>query len=86
MVGIHNDSVSVPLVWLVLAVTHQRLGQPEEAQQWLDKALRWRDAIVRRGDKAASAPPPGLLLSNWLECHVLLREAKTLLKSEVEQE
>jgi len=31
----------VPEDWVFLAMSHQRLGHPDEARQWLDKAKHW---------------------------------------------
>jgi tetratricopeptide (TPR) repeat protein len=62
------------LNWLWLALAQQRLGQAEEARRWLDRASAWldqyRDGMPARGDGAL-----GLDLHNWLEAHVLRREA-----------
>jgi WD40 repeat protein/tetratricopeptide (TPR) repeat protein/tRNA A-37 threonylcarbamoyl transferase component Bud32 len=41
----------LPSAWLLLALAHQRLKQPEEAKQWLDKARAWIDQA--RKQKAA---------------------------------
>jgi tetratricopeptide (TPR) repeat protein len=32
-----------PQVWLILALAHARLGHPEQARQWYEKAVRWLD-------------------------------------------
>jgi tetratricopeptide (TPR) repeat protein len=67
------------LNWLWLALAHQRLGKTEEARHWLGKAQAWLD-------KYGDGMPPraeqdlGLHLHNWLEAHVLRREAEALLK------
>jgi tetratricopeptide (TPR) repeat protein/serine/threonine protein kinase len=64
--------------WLWLALANQRLGRAEEARRWLDKAQAWLDRY------GAGMPPRadeelGLHLHNWLEAHVLRREAEALL-------
>jgi tetratricopeptide (TPR) repeat protein len=66
------------LNWLWLALAHQRLGRAEEARRWLDKAKGWLDQY---GDRMPSRAEDelGLHLHNWLEAHVLGREAKALL-------
>jgi hypothetical protein len=66
------------LNWLWLALANQRLGKAEEAQRWLVKAQGWLD---RYGDgmPARADEELGLHLHNWLEAHVLRREAEALL-------
>ena len=68
------------LNWLVLAMTHQRLGHAEKARQWLNKAAQWRDKAPRGTDKSVVVSPANLHLSDWLEFNVLYREAHALLK------
>jgi tetratricopeptide (TPR) repeat protein len=65
-------------LWLALA--HQRLGKAEEARRWLGGAQTWLDQY---GDwtPARSEAEVGLHLHNWLEAHVLRREAEALLQS-----
>ncbi len=65
-------------LWLVLA--HQRLGKAEEARRWLGKAQTWLDQY---GDRmpALAEELVGLHLHNWLEAHVLRREAEAVLAS-----
>ena len=67
------------LNWLRLALAQQRLGKSEEARRWLGKASAWldqyRDGMPARADEAL-----GLHLHNWLEAHVLRREAEALLR------
>jgi len=67
------------LNWLWLALAHQRLGKSEEARRWLGKAQAWldryRDGMPDRADQEF-----GLHLHNWLEAHVLRREAETLIQ------
>jgi tetratricopeptide (TPR) repeat protein len=66
------------LNWLWLAMAHHRLDNPEEARQWLDKAQVWLD---RFGDGMPDRAEEllGLHLHNWLEAHILRREAEALL-------
>jgi serine/threonine protein kinase len=66
------------VAWLWLALTEQRLGHKQEAQQWLKQATEWLDSLP-------DAPPLheeklGLHLHNWLEAHVLRIEAEALLR------
>jgi tetratricopeptide (TPR) repeat protein len=66
------------LNWLWLALTHQRLGETQEARRWLDRAVRWLDRFAT-GMPARAEQGLGLHLHNWLEAHVLRREAEALL-------
>jgi tetratricopeptide (TPR) repeat protein len=67
------------LNWLWLALAHQRLGETREARKWLDRAARWLDQFANGLPTHAET---GLRLHphNWLEAHILRREAETLLK------
>jgi serine/threonine protein kinase/Flp pilus assembly protein TadD len=66
------------LNWLWLALAQQRLDKAEEARRWLGKAQAWFDQY---GDRMSGRAEEelGLHLHNWLEAHVLRREAETLL-------
>jgi tetratricopeptide (TPR) repeat protein len=68
------------LNWLWLALANQRLGKTEEACRWLGKAQAWLDQF---GDGVPSRAEEdlGLHLHNWLEAHVLRREAEALLNA-----
>jgi tetratricopeptide (TPR) repeat protein len=68
------------LNWLWLALAHQRLGKPEEARRWLRKAQVWLD-LFKEGMPARAEEELGLHLHNWLEAHVLRREAEELIRS-----
>jgi tetratricopeptide (TPR) repeat protein len=63
-------------LWLALAC--QRLGRMEEARKWRDSAAAWLDALG--GEMPSEARAPGLHLHNWLEAHVLRKEADALLR------
>jgi hypothetical protein len=67
------------LNWLWLALAHQRLGKAEEARHWLGKAQAWLDKYGD-GMPACAEAEVGLHLHNWLEAHVLRREAETLIQ------
>jgi tetratricopeptide (TPR) repeat protein len=67
------------LNWLWLALANQRLGKPEEARRWLDKATAWLDQY-RDGMPARADEEVGLDMHNWLEANVLRREAEALLR------
>jgi tetratricopeptide (TPR) repeat protein len=64
--------------WLWLALAHQRLGKAEEARRWLGKAQAWLDQYGD-GMPARADEELGLHFHNWLEAHVLRREAEALL-------
>jgi hypothetical protein len=70
------------LNWLWLALAHQKLGKIDEARRWLDRASSWLD---EQGDRMPielplrGPPYMGLHLHNWLEAHVLRREAEALI-------
>jgi tetratricopeptide (TPR) repeat protein len=66
------------LNWLWLALANQRLGKSREARRWLKKARTWLDRF-KEGMPARADAEFGLDLHNWLEAHVLRREAKALL-------
>jgi tetratricopeptide (TPR) repeat protein len=66
------------LNWLWLAIANQRLGKAEEARRWLVKAQGWLDPYGD-GMPARADEELGLHLHNWLEAHVLRREAEALL-------
>jgi hypothetical protein len=68
------------LNWLWLALANQRLGKAEEARRWLDKAQAWLDHYDD-GMPARADEELGLHLHNWLEAHVLRREAEALIPS-----
>jgi tetratricopeptide (TPR) repeat protein len=69
------------LNWLWLALAQQRLGKFEEARRWRDKATAWLDQY-RDGLPARAEEELGLHLHNWLEAHVLRREAEALILPE----
>jgi tetratricopeptide (TPR) repeat protein len=64
--------------WLWLALAHQRLGEAKEARHWMAKAQAWLDQYGD-GLPARADEELGLHLHNWLEAHVLRREAEALL-------
>jgi serine/threonine-protein kinase len=63
------------LNWLWLALTYQGLGKNREAKSSLEKATRWLDRF-REGMPARAELELNLHLHNWLEAHVLRREAE----------
>jgi tetratricopeptide (TPR) repeat protein len=66
--------------WLWLALTQQRLGKSEEARRLLVKAQAWLDQYANGMPDRADAEL-GLHLHNWLEAHVLRREAEAQIPS-----
>ncbi len=68
------------LNWLWLALANQRLGKADEARRWLEKAQAWLDQYGD-GMPARADQQFGLHLHNWLEGHVLRREAEALIPS-----
>ena len=66
------------LNWLWLAIANQKLGKAEEARRWLDKAVGWLDQQGNR--MPLDTPATGLHRHNWLEAHVLRKEAEALLR------
>jgi tetratricopeptide (TPR) repeat protein len=66
------------LNWLWLALVNQRLGRLEEAHRWLARATAWLDRY-EGGMPSRAEEKLGLHLHNWLEAHVLRREAEALL-------
>ncbi|MBV8456358.1 MAG: tetratricopeptide repeat protein, partial [Acetobacteraceae bacterium] len=67
------------LNWLWLALAQQRLGNPEQARRWLDKVTAWLD-LYRDGLPDRAEAEVGLHLHNWLEAHVLRREAEATVR------
>lgn len=66
------------LNWLWLALAYQKLGNTGEAHAWLNKADAWFESV---GSVRPTSPErlSGLHLHNWLEAHILRREAESLL-------
>jgi tetratricopeptide (TPR) repeat protein len=81
--SLREDSKSggAALNWLWLALAKRRLGEAEEARRWLNKAQAWLDQYPD-GLPARAEEELGLHLHNWLEAHVLRREAEALIPSE----
>jgi serine/threonine-protein kinase len=67
------------LNWLWLALAQQRLGRAEEARRWLGKATAWLDRHAD-GMPNRAEEELGLHLHNWLEAHVLRREAEAMIR------
>jgi tetratricopeptide (TPR) repeat protein len=67
------------LNWLWLALANQRLSKTEEARRWLDKAQAWLDQFGD-GMPAGAEQTFELHFHNWLEAHILRREAEALIQ------
>jgi tetratricopeptide (TPR) repeat protein len=67
-----------PVVWPVLALAHSRLGNKDEARQWLDRAEAWLEEVL---DEALARPgvKSPLPWMDWAEFQVLRREARQAL-------
>ena len=66
------------LNWLWLALAQQRLGKSEEARKWLNTVGTWLEQFPQ-GKPVGEEQTLGLDLHNWLEAHVLRKEAESLL-------
>jgi tetratricopeptide (TPR) repeat protein len=66
------------LCWLWLALAEHRLGHADEAARWLAKAAAWLDKH-RDGRPLQAEGDVALHLHDWLEAHVLRREAEGLI-------
>jgi serine/threonine-protein kinase len=67
------------LNWLWLALSHHRLGNVQESRRWLEKSQKWLDQYPD-GMPPRAEKEFGLHLHNWLEAHVLRREAESLIR------
>jgi eukaryotic-like serine/threonine-protein kinase len=70
------------LNWLWLALAEHRLGNADESRRWLNQAQAWLDQY-RDGMPARADEEVGLHLHNWLEAHVLCREAEALIQLDI---
>jgi Flp pilus assembly protein TadD len=77
-----KDGAAV-LNWLWLAMAYHQLGEKDQARCWLDKAEKWLDSLG--SEMPANANALKLHRHNWLEAHILRREAKMLLSSPPEK-
>jgi tetratricopeptide (TPR) repeat protein len=69
---------SLPYEWLLLGMTHRRLGHADEARQYLDQAVQWTE---RAQAEKLTDPRGGIRLAwNWrLTLQLLRREAEALM-------
>jgi serine/threonine-protein kinase len=68
------------LNWLWLALANHRLGRTEEAHRWRLKAQAFLE-LYRDGPPVRAEVEIELHFHNWLEAHVLRREAEALIAS-----
>jgi WD40 repeat protein len=71
-----------PLAWLFLAMAHARLGQTDQARQWLTRLEKRRaeqEAGLPRG--ALAVIPTEVDWKHWLEVEILHNEAIRVLKA-----
>jgi hypothetical protein len=68
------------LNWLVLAMDEHRLGRPDEARRWLERADRWVEVALRgRPGGADRGIPQGWHWRDGILLHLLLNEARALI-------
>ena len=69
------------LDWLVLAMAHQRLGRPDEARRWRERAESWVAARLRgRPGGDDRAVPENWHWRDGMLLHLLLREDSALVR------
>jgi tetratricopeptide (TPR) repeat protein len=71
------------LSWLWLAMVQHKLGQADDARQSLNKADEW---FAKNGKEMPAAAPgmAPLTSQDWLEAHIIHREATALIKQSKE--
>ncbi len=70
------------LNWLWLALARDRLGNAEEARSWYERASGWLDQFPD-GIPSGAEREFGLHLHNWLEAHILRREAEAAIANRI---
>jgi hypothetical protein len=63
--------------WLWLALAYHDFGEEKEAQRWFRKGAGWLDQVG--SERPVRSDQLGLHRHNWLEAHILRREAESLL-------
>jgi hypothetical protein len=61
---------------LLLAMAYHRLGQATDARHWMKKA---RQVMATRFPQIGNGRVTNLPWNEWLQCHILRREAEALL-------
>jgi WD40 repeat protein/serine/threonine protein kinase/Flp pilus assembly protein TadD len=72
-----------PTTWLLLAIAHHHLGQPEEARQWLGKAVQWVEESMQQAPERRAIPTFSWHRVGWAErqtFQLLRREAEELIQ------
>jgi len=72
----HGDG-GIPQDWVFLAMAHHRLGQRDEASQWLAKTRRWLDEAIQ--DESGRTDVKSLRVWERAEMELLLHEAEQVL-------
>ncbi len=70
-----NSKSSPAYTWYFLAMAHHANGQSEEADKWLDKAVKWTDEVFREHEEGASRLP----WNRRLTLELLCEEAKAMI-------
>jgi WD40 repeat protein len=72
------------LNWLVLAMTQERLGRPEEARRWLEQSDRWiASRLAGRPGGTDRAIPENWFWRDGILLHLLHREAHALFRESI---
>ncbi len=72
-----------PTTWLLLAIAHHHLGQPEEAREWLGKAVQWVEESMQQAPERRAIPTFSWHRVGWAErqtFQLLRREAEELIQ------
>jgi serine/threonine protein kinase/predicted Zn-dependent protease len=77
--ALRNFNEESPQGWLVVAMTHHRLGHGDEARRWLAKADAWYDKVMQDG-LARPEAGPRVDWETWALAQVLRREARELIE------
>ncbi len=75
----HEARMSPAYGWFFLAMTHRRLGNVDEAQQWLDKATQWTQQVLAERPEGA-----GTAWNRRLTLELLRHEAEELIGVEAD--
>ncbi len=74
---------SVAYTWFFLAMTHDRLGNVDEARQWYDKAAAWTSEVLAPASEDGTPKPP-VQWNRRLTLELLQKEASELLAKTAE--
>src|SRR5262249_40756131 len=70
--------------WLVMAMACHRLGQTDQAEEWLKKSVKWMEEATSKLAPGVVHPLPGMHEHDSLACYVLRREAEGLIRGKKE--